>query len=90
MTNNSSLRIGMISFAHMHAVSYANALRQIPGVEIVGIFDENAQRGRQQATNFETKFFADANALLDSGLDAVIICSENVKHRPMVEQAAGR
>ncbi|MBI1294606.1 gfo/Idh/MocA family oxidoreductase [bacterium] len=90
MTTNVSLRIGMLSFAHMHAASYANSLCQIPGVEIVGIFDDNAERGKEQAANFETEFFADADTLLDSGLDAVIICSENVKHRPMVEQAAGR
>ncbi len=85
-----SLRIGMMSFAHMHAATYAECLRQIPDVTIAGITDENSERGEEQAARFETNYFPDADALLDSDLDAVIICSENVKHRPLVEQAAGR
>ncbi|MBX2999035.1 MAG: Gfo/Idh/MocA family oxidoreductase [Caldilineaceae bacterium] len=89
-TFSTSLRIGIMSFAHMHAVSYVNCLRQIPGVDVVGICDDDAERGQKWATEFGTGFFADADALLDQGLDAVIICSENVKHRPMVEMAAGR
>jgi predicted dehydrogenase len=80
----------MMSFAHMHAVSYVNGLRQIPGVDVVGIYDDDGERGEKWAAEFETLFYADADALLGQELDAVIICSENVKHRPMVEMAAGR
>jgi predicted dehydrogenase len=82
--------MGMMSFAHMHAVSYVQSLGQIPGVELVGIYDDDGERGEKWAEEFETVFYADADALLDKDLDAVIICSENVKHRPMVELAAGR
>jgi predicted dehydrogenase len=89
-TSSTPLRIGMMSFAHMHAVSYVNGLRQIPGVELVGIYDDNIERGEKWAEEFETVFYADADALLDKELDAVIICSENSKHRSMVEMAAGR
>ncbi len=89
-SHNSPLRIGMFSFAHMHAVSYAHALRQIPGVELVGIYDENSERGKTWAAANETAYFVSAEALLDTGLDGVVICSENINHRPMVEVAAGR
>lgn len=89
-TLSPSLRIGMMSFAHMHAVSYVNCLRQIPGVDLVGIYDDNSERGEKWAEEFEMVFHADADALLDKELDGVIICSENAKHRPMVEAAVGR
>lgn len=41
------MKIGMISFAHMHAFSYADGLKKIPNVELVGIFDDDVERGQQ-------------------------------------------
>ena len=84
------MKIGMISFAHMHAASYAQCLQRISDVTIVGIYDDNAGRGQQMAQKFGLPFFAEAQALLAEGLDGVIICSENVKHRPFVDLAAGQ
>jgi predicted dehydrogenase len=84
------MKIGMISFAHMHAASYAQCLQRISDVTIVGIYDDNAGRGQQMAQKFGLPFFAEAQTLLAEGLDGVIICSENVKHRPFVELAAGQ
>lgn len=86
---NAQPKIGMISFAHMHAQSYANALRTL-GVGIAGIYDEDAPRGQEVAAQFGTRFFGDLDALLAEGLDAVIVCSENAHHRRHVEAAAGR
>jgi predicted dehydrogenase len=83
-----TIRIGMLSFAHLHAVSYATCLRQIPDVEIVGIADDDAARGREMAARFDTQFFSDAEALLDKKLEGVIICAENANHRPLTELAA--
>ena len=85
-----SIRIGMLSFAHMHAHSYASCLRQIPNVELVGIADDDPARGKKMAHEFGTTFFPDAEALLDQGLDGVIICAENANHRPLTELAAPR
>ena len=82
------MKIGFLSFAHMHAASYANCLQQIHDVEIVGIYDDNTTRGQQMADHFDVPFFAAAESLFKAGLDGVIICSENVNHRPMVEMAA--
>lgn len=84
------MKIGMMSFAHMHAFSYAQCLQKMSGVELVGIYDDDGERGQKMADTFGVPFMADAQDLLGQGLDGVIICSENVKHRPMVEQAAGR
>ena len=86
-----TLRIGVLSFAHMlHAPSYAAYLRQMPDVALVGIADENRERGEREAGAFGTRFFASAEALLEEGLDGAIICSENARHRSLTELAAPR
>jgi len=85
-----TIRIGMLSFAHMHAYSYAACLRQIPGVELAGVADDEPARGQEVAGQFGTRFFPSAEALLDENLDGVIICAENAKHRSLTELAAPR
>lgn len=82
------IRIGIMSFAHMHAHAYAAALGNIRGAKLAGIWDDDARRGRAAAKQHRTAFMSNLSAFLSSGLDAVIVCSENVKHRPMVEAAA--
>lgn len=82
-------KIGLVSFAHMHALSYANALNTL-GVGVAGIYDDDAGRGQEMAAQFGTRFFGDLDALLGEGLDGVIVCSENARHRAHVEAAAGR
>jgi len=86
--NMNTLKIGILSFAHMHADSYAAALTAHPGVDFVGVSDADAERGRQKAAAFGTQFFSSESALLDQKLDGVIVTSENVHHRRLVEQAA--
>jgi predicted dehydrogenase len=89
MTTSTGTKVGLISFAHMHALSYANAL-QTSGVGVAGIYDEDAARGTEMATRFGSRFFSELDALLDENLDGVIICSENIHHRPHTLAAAGR
>ncbi len=88
--SNDTIKIGMMSFAHGHANSYANSLQQLPGVTLAGIYDDDPTRGQHAAARYNVPFFADAHDLFDLGLDGVIICSENANHRPMVEAAAGK
>ena len=81
-------KIGIMSFAHMHAHAYAGCVRALPNAELVAVWDDDAKRGRAAAREFGAKFIADSDKFLSSGIDAVIVCSENAKHRPMVEAAA--
>jgi len=85
-----SIRIGMLSFAHMHAHGYASCLQKMADVEIVGIWDDQPERGNTMARTFNTSFFSNVDELLDGDLDGVIICSENANHRRMTELAAPR
>jgi predicted dehydrogenase len=82
------IRIGILSTAHGHAHSYATCLRTIPGVELVGVADEDSTRGRAFAERFDIRSFDSAEALLAEGLDGAIICSANRHHRPLTELAA--
>lgn len=81
-------KIGIMSFAHLHALSYAACLQQLPDVEFAGIWDDDARRGKAAAKQNNVPFFADRAKFFASGLEGVIICSENQKHRALVEAAA--
>lgn len=82
------IRFGIISFAHMHAASYAKALSMIPGADLVGIYDDDTDRGLSQAAMHKTDYYHSLCDLLDADIHAVIVCSENAKHRDEVIQAA--
>lgn len=82
------MKIGMMSFAHMHANSYADALTKMKDVQIVGVFDESVERGQKAAALFGTEYYMDQEEFLSLDTDAVIICSENNRHKEMVISAA--
>ena len=82
------MKIGMMSFAHMHATSYASCLNQIEGVEIVGIFDADEGRGANMSQRFGGKYYSDYGKLLEQEMDAVIVCSTNADHKEHVVAAA--
>lgn len=82
------MKIGIMSFAHVHAEAYIGNLRAIPDVEMIGIADDNAERGQKYAAQFDAHLFPSYEALLAEKPDGVLICSENANHRPLVEMAA--
>ncbi len=82
------IKIGIISFEHMHGLSYTNALTAIDGVEIVGIADDNEFRGTQMASRFNTKHYNDYHDLLKTDVDGVIICTNNKLHCQVSVDAA--
>jgi predicted dehydrogenase len=84
------LRIGILSFAHGHAHSYLACLHNRRDVQVVGLYDDDWSRGHRVADQSALPFFPSAAALLAEGLDGVVICAENAKHRPLAEQAAGK
>ena len=78
----------MMSFAHMHAFSYATCLKRIPNAEIVGVADGDTARVGEMAKQLETKAFKSYGDLLKQDIDAVVICCENIYHRELTEMAA--
>ena len=82
------VKIGMMSFAHIHAHSYAACLKQLPEVDFVGIADEENDRAKQVAEQLGVKAFACYEDLLATDVQGIIICSENINHRKHVALAA--
>ena len=82
-----TFKIGILSFAHMHAHSYAQELKAHSGAILAGIADPDPERGRKMADEFGTTYFASDADLLATGPDGVVITSENARHRAAVEAA---
>ena len=82
------MKFGIISFAHMHAYSYARALGEIPGVSLAGIADPDPSRGQSAADQCKTTYYADYRELLAADVDAVVICSPNADHKEHAIAAA--
>lgn len=82
------MRIGILSFAHLHAEGYQANLKNIPGVELVGFSHTDPGEGRHFAAEYALKWFPRHQELLAQGLDGVVVCSENANHRELVEMAA--
>ncbi|MFP4192682.1 MAG: Gfo/Idh/MocA family protein, partial [Candidatus Hydrogenedentota bacterium] len=81
-------KIGIMSFAHLHGDFYAGCVVANPDAELTAVWDDNVQRGQDAAQRYGTAFIEDMDEFLKQGLDGVIITSENMKHRQMVEKAA--
>ena len=79
--------IGILSTAHMHAFGYGHGLSGNPAANLVGVWDDDAGRGKAFAEKFGVDFHPNREDLL-AACDAVIITSENRKHLENAEAAA--
>ena len=87
------MKIGILSFAHHHGEAYITNLRRMPegqGVELLGVADDDPMRGQRIASQCQAIYFHSYEDLLEAKPDGVIICSENNRHRALVEMAASR
>ena len=82
------MKVGIISYAHLHAEAYLYNLQANPNVEVIGFTDEDTQRGKQIELKYGVKFFPNMDDFMAKKPDAVIVCSENLFHRKYVEMAA--
>jgi UDP-N-acetylglucosamine 3-dehydrogenase len=73
------VRVGVVSFAHVHASPYASGLSSLDAADFVGVADDDTSRGREAADRFDVHFFEDAQGLFEA-VDAVVVCSENRNH----------
>ena len=83
----SAVRVGILSVAHYHGNFWAEAINESPDATLVGIWDDDATRGRAAAERHSTRYWPDLHALLRE-CEGVGITSETVKHAPLVEEAA--
>lgn len=84
------IKIGILSFAHHHGEAYISNLRRMEGVELLGVSDDDPMRGQTIAAQNQAQYFHTYEDLIEAKPDGVIICTENNRHRPLVEMAASR
>jgi len=94
VTSGRELRVGIMSFAHVHAATYARLLARWPGVEVraadpgAASAPADESRGRELAASLGVGYADSYEELLAWKPDAVIVASENARHRSLVEAAA--
>ncbi|WP_172382343.1 Gfo/Idh/MocA family protein [Streptomyces sp. MNP-20] len=88
------MKVAVLSFAHVHAAAYLRLLRDMPGVEVLGSDPDAASaapgeaRGRACAASLDVPYADTYEEAFARRPDAVVVCSENARHRPLVELAA--
>jgi myo-inositol 2-dehydrogenase/D-chiro-inositol 1-dehydrogenase len=82
-----TIKVGFASFAHMHAFSYFNNLKWMPGVEIVAIGEENAY-AKPKVKTLAKKYYESYEQLAkDPDLNLIIVTTENVYHKKVAIMA---
>lgn len=88
------MRIGLLSFAHVHASGYATLLRETDGIELLCSDPDGLDapagevRGKAFADELGVDYVENYDELFAWGPDAVVVCSENARHRDLVLRAA--
>ena len=87
------IKVGICGFAHGHVFSFALEWLRDPekyGVTVTGAWDHNQTRLADSLKQFpdSVKPYETLEALLDSGIDAVVITSETAYHADHCEKAA--
>lgn len=73
------VRVGIVSFAHVHVHAYVPGLKSLPHVALAGAYDEEPARGRAEAQRYGLRFFERLEDLLEA-VDAVVITAPNALH----------
>ncbi len=84
------LRLGILGFAHGHVNIYARRWQAEPelGVALAAGWDPDPERLARAAGDFGLRACPSAEAVLDGGVDAVVIAAETSLHADLVEKAA--
>lgn len=83
------LRIAMLSFWHVHAPDYAHQARSNAAVVLVGVWDEEPERGQAQASALGVPFYQHlADLLAHPDIDGVIVDAPTTMHRDVMVAAA--
>ncbi|SEB07663.1 Gfo/Idh/MocA family protein [Leifsonia sp. 21MFCrub1.1] len=88
------LKIAIASFAHVHAAGYAAELLRRPDVEVLASdpdgasAPDDAPRGIELAARLGVDYVDTYDELFAWGPDAIVVTTENARHRSVVERAA--
>ncbi|MFX3631556.1 MAG: Gfo/Idh/MocA family protein [Candidatus Pristimantibacillus sp.] len=84
-----SIRIGLISFWHVHAWDYTKQAQEHEDTIITGVWDEDPERGQQAADRLNVAFYDSLDDMLgQQDIDAVIVDAPTNIHREVMVAAA--
>jgi predicted dehydrogenase len=84
-----SIRIGMISYWHVHAWDYTKQVQEHDDTVIVAVWDEDPERGKKTAEILKVPFFESLHDMLAlEDMDAVIVNAPTNLHRDIMVAAA--
>ncbi len=84
------LKIGIIGCGKITQVRHAPEYQENPHCQLSGFYDFHLQRAQQMAALYGAKAYDNLDALLDSGLDAVSVCTPNDSHAENTIRALGK
>lgn len=83
------MKVGILSFAHLHAAGYARCIAALPDVELAAVADDDVARGKAAVAQFGGDWYADSRDLLArDDIAAVIITAPNAEHHALTLAAA--
>jgi predicted dehydrogenase len=83
------IRVAMLSFWHVHGKDYAREAEEHPDTEIAAVWDEDPQRGRDEAEKRGIPFFENLDDLLaQPDIDGVVVDAPTNMHRDVMVAAA--
>ncbi|MBA3684443.1 MAG: Gfo/Idh/MocA family oxidoreductase [Planctomycetes bacterium] len=83
------INIAVLSTAHIHTKGFLENLKKgTDGRRAYVIWDDVPDRGKRYAKDCGATFVADLQAVLrDPAVDGFLICAENTRHLPLLEQS---
>lgn len=83
------IRVGMLSYWHVHAEDYTRQVLNHPDTEIAAVWDERPERGREKAAKYNVPFYESLDDLLArKDIDAVVVDAPTHLHRDVMVKAA--
>ncbi|MBW5447158.1 gfo/Idh/MocA family oxidoreductase [Cohnella sp. CFH 77786] len=83
------IRIGKISYWHVHAEDYTKQVLEHSETELAAIWDEEPARGRGKAEKYGVPYFESLDEMLSQGdIDAVVVDAPTNLHRDVMLKAA--
>jgi UDP-N-acetylglucosamine 3-dehydrogenase len=84
-----TLCVGVVGVGVMGS-NHARVLSDLPGVKLVGVADPDRKRCEDVARTLSCAAFNDVDALMDAGVDAVVIAAPTHLHRDIALECAAR
>lgn len=79
------MKVASVSFWHLHGTDYATDAQNSPDLDLVALWDADAERGAAGARDYGIAFVPDLEDILsDASIEGVIVCAPTSDHAEIV------